>query len=77
MNLPHPRKIVKDGKTYYRIADAARLLGTNTSKVKAFMASGQLAWIQSRAGSRTLLIEADSILKLKYPGTVIVRVKES
>jgi hypothetical protein len=77
MSLPHSRKIIKDGVAYYRISDAAKLLGTNTAKIKALMASGQLEWIQSRAGSKTFLINADSILKCKYPGTVIVRLKGS
>ena len=73
MNTPQGRKVIKDGRAYYKVGDAAKLLGTNAAKVKALMGSGQLEWMQLRAGSKTMLISAESIVKCKYPGTVILK----
>jgi hypothetical protein len=58
------RKYVKDGKPYYSVADAAKLLGTNASKVRELMGSGQLEWNQTRLNGR-LIVEAESIIRYR------------
>jgi hypothetical protein len=58
------KKYVKDGKAHYSIADAAKLLGTNSRKVRELMGTGTLEWNQTRANGR-LIVEAESILRCK------------
>jgi hypothetical protein len=58
------RKYVKEGKPYYSVADAAKLLGTNASKVRELMGSGQLEWNQTRLNGR-LIVDADSIVRYR------------
>lgn len=76
MSTPQGRKVIKDGKAYYKISDAAKILGTNAVKVRQLMGRGELDWIQLRPGSKTLLVSADSLIRVKYPETLIVRVRE-
>ena len=58
------RKYLKDGKPYYSVADAAKLLGPNAAKVRELMGTGQLAWNQTRLNGR-LIIDAESIVRYR------------
>ncbi len=58
--MPRP-KIIRDGKTYHTVGAAAKLLRTNTMKVKQLMGDGSLEWSNLRMNG-PLYISEESIL---------------
>ena len=53
-------KIVHNGKVYYPIASAARMLGTTTPKIRKLVEQGDLVSTLLRVGGRTM-ITAESL----------------
>jgi hypothetical protein len=51
-------KILRDGKTYYTVGAAAKLLRTNTLKVKQLMGDGSLEWSNLRVNGPLYISEA-------------------
>ncbi len=58
--MPRPR-IIRDGKTYHTVGATAKLLRTNTMKVKQLMGDGSLEWSNLRVNG-PLYISEESIL---------------
>lgn len=49
MNQPRPmRKVVKDGRVWCRVFDAARYLHTTQETIRRYMGTGELAYAQMR-----------------------------
>jgi hypothetical protein len=61
--MPRPR-IIRDGKTYHTVGAAAKLLRTNTMKIKQLMGDGTLEWSNLRVNGPLYISEA-SILAYK------------
>jgi hypothetical protein len=61
------RKVIHNGKVYYGVGAAARMLSTSATKIKEMMDRGDLEWTQLRVNGR-ILISAESIVACKYPG---------
>jgi hypothetical protein len=57
-------RIVKNGIAYHTVGNAAKVLGTNTMKVKQLMGDGTLEWLNLRINGRIYITEA-SILAYK------------
>lgn len=55
------RKVIHDGRVWYGVPAAARLLHTTTAKVRDIMGKGEVEWIQLKTGGK-LLLSAESIL---------------
>lgn len=55
------RKIIHEGRVWYSVPAAARLLHTRTEKVREIMGKGEVEWTQLRTGGK-LLIAVDSLL---------------
>jgi hypothetical protein len=51
-------KITRDGKTYYTVGAAAKLLRTNTMKIKQLMGDGSLDWSNLRTNGPLYISEA-------------------
>jgi hypothetical protein len=51
-------KIIRDGKIYYTVGAAAKLLRTNTMKVKQLMGDGSLEWSNLRVNGPLYISEA-------------------
>jgi hypothetical protein len=51
-------KITLDGKTYYSVGAAAKLLSTNTLKVKQLMSDESLEWSNLRVNGPLYISEA-------------------
>lgn len=56
-NMARP-KITRDGKTYYTVGAAAKLLRTNALKVKQLMGDGSLEWSNLRVNGPLYISEA-------------------
>jgi hypothetical protein len=54
-------QLKRRGKTYYSVGRAAKMLGTNTAKVKELMANGDLEWLNLQVNG-PLYIPEDSLL---------------
>lgn len=54
-----------DGRLWLSITRAASLLGTNAQGVRKLMGDGSLDWRQSRANSRTLVVEEKGVMALR------------
>jgi hypothetical protein len=52
------KKIVHNGKTYYSVGAAAKMLHTNTMKVKQLMGDGSLEWLNLRVNGPLYIPEA-------------------
>ena len=61
-------RVVRDGKTYYSVPEAARMLKTTANKIRDHMGSGNLVWTQFRTNGR-LYISAESLVELKQKKT--------
>ena len=59
-----PKKIIHEGRVYYAVGVAAKELRTTAAKVREWMGSGELQWIQRRANGR-LLVSAESLVALQ------------
>jgi hypothetical protein len=66
-----PKKIIHDGRVWYTVGDAARHPGTTATKVREIMGAGGVEWTQINA-NRRLLVSAESLVRFKFPGTVII-----
>ncbi len=55
------RKIIHEGRVWYSVPAAARLLHMRTAKMREIMGSGEVEWTQLKAGGK-LLVAVDSIL---------------
>ena len=51
-----------EGRIWIPISRAAKLLGTNAQGVRKLMSDGTLDWRQSRANSRTFLVEERGVM---------------
>jgi hypothetical protein len=51
-------KVVHAEKTYFTVGATARLLSTNTSKVKQLMSDGSLEWLNLRVNGALYISEA-------------------
>jgi hypothetical protein len=58
------KHIIKDGKLFYSVADAAKLLGVTKSKVQELMAADLLEWGQTKLNGR-LIVDVKSIERCK------------
>jgi hypothetical protein len=65
-------KITSEGKTYYTVGTTAKLLRTNTFKVKQLMADGNLEWSNLRMNG-PLYISQESLLALQRKQVTIKR----
>jgi hypothetical protein len=63
---PIVKKVILEGKAFYSIADTAKMLGTNSAKVREIIGRGELEARQTRANSRRFVISGESINRLKY-----------
>lgn len=54
-----------EGRVWLPISRAAKLLGTNAQGVRKLMADGTLEWRQTRANSRTLVVDQQGVLTLR------------
>ena len=59
-----PKQIIKDGKLFYSVADAAKVLGVTKSTVQELMAADLLEWGQMRLNG-PLIVDAKSIERCK------------
>ena len=59
-----PKKVVHDGRIFYTVNDAARMLGTSVTKVRELMGSGKLEWTQFKVNGK-LFVSGDSLVKFK------------
>ena len=64
---PITKQVIVDNSVCYSIADTAKMLGTNTTKVRQLMGSGQLDFRQTRLNSKRLYVTGESINRFKYP----------
>ena len=55
-----------DGKSWIKISDAARLLKTNAIGIRKLMGDGRLEWHQSRANSRTLVVDRNAVIAMVH-----------
>lgn len=53
-----------EGRTWLPISRAAKLLGTNAHGVRKLMGEGTLDWRQTRANSRTFVVEEQGLRAL-------------
>jgi hypothetical protein len=53
-----------EGKRWMKVADAARLLKTNAVGIRAMMGDGRLDWRQTRANSRTFVVDELAVLAM-------------
>jgi hypothetical protein len=51
-------KVIHAGKTYYTVGAAAKLLRTNTVKIKELMGDGSLEWSNLRVNGPLYISEA-------------------
>lgn len=51
-------RIERAGKIYHTVGGAAKMLRTNTAKVKQLMGDGTLDWLNLRDGGRLYITEA-------------------
>jgi len=54
-----------EGQSWLPIARAAKLLGTNAQGVRKLMGEGALEWRQTRANSRTFVVNEAGVMALK------------
>jgi hypothetical protein len=54
-----------DGQGWLSIQRAAKLLGTNSQAIRKLMSEGKLEWRQTRANSRTFVVEEKAVLALR------------
>lgn len=54
-----------DGRTWLSISHAAKLLGTNAQGVRKLMGEGKLDWRQTRANSRTFVVDEQAVIALR------------
>jgi hypothetical protein len=54
-----------EGRAWLPISHAAKLLGTNAQGIRKLMGEGTLDWRQTRANSRTLVVDEHGVLALK------------
>ena len=54
-----------EGRTWLPISRAAKLLGTNAQGIRKLMADSTLEWRQSRANSRTLVVDELAVMALR------------
>jgi hypothetical protein len=54
-----------DGRYWIAISRAAKLLGTNAQGVRKLMGEGTLEWRQTRANSRTFVVDEAGVMTLK------------
>ncbi len=66
---PKARKVTLDGEAFYSIADTAKMLATNTMKVRELIGQGHLDARQLRPNSKRFLVSGASIVRLKYPAS--------
>lgn len=59
------RRYVIDGEQWVPVAAAARLIGTNALGVRKLISEGALRSRQSRLGSRIIVVDLESILRLR------------
>lgn len=64
MSDPARDKIIHNGKAYYPVGAAARLLSTSAGKIRELMGKGELEWTQLRVNGR-IVIPAESIVTYK------------
>jgi hypothetical protein len=55
------RKIAHDGRAWYTVPGAARLLHTTTARVREIMGQGYVDWMQLKTGGK-LLVSVESLL---------------
>ena len=55
------RKIIHEGRVWYTVPGAARLLHATTARVREVMGQGQVEWIQLRTDGK-LLVSVESLL---------------
>jgi hypothetical protein len=55
------RKIIHEGRAWYTVPGAARLLRTNTAKIRAIMGSNEVEWTQLKTDGK-LLVSVESLL---------------
>jgi hypothetical protein len=61
------KKVILDGKVFYTIADAAKMLGTNAAKIRLLIGQGKLEARQTRFNSKRFVVSGESINCFKYP----------
>jgi hypothetical protein len=54
-----------EGRQWVPISRAAELLATNAQGVRKLMAQGTLDWRQTRANSRTLVVDEQAVMALR------------
>ena len=54
-----------DGRRWLSISRAAKLLGTNAQGIRKLMGEGALEWRQTRANSRTFVVDERAVLELR------------
>ncbi|HYI46876.1 MAG TPA: hypothetical protein VEX35_00270 [Allosphingosinicella sp.] len=59
------RRYVIDGRGWLIVSRAAELLGTNAQSVRKLMGEGALEWRQTRANSRTFVVDEAGVVALK------------
>ena len=53
-----------DGKRWMKVGEAARLLKTNAVGIRTMMGDGRLDWRQTRANSRTFVVDESAVLAM-------------
>ena len=69
---PVVKKMILEGKAFYSISDTAKMLGTNSTKVRELIGKGKLDARQTRVNSKRFVVSGESINRFKY-GTGTVR----
>ena len=63
------RKIIHEGRAWYTVPGAARLLHTTTARVREVMGQGQVEWRQLKTDGK-LLVSVESLLSYEQRKTV-------
>ena len=59
------RKIIHEGRAWYTVPAAARMLSTTAPKVRELMGAGELEWAQAPRRNGPIIVSADSIVGRK------------
>ena len=63
---PAVTKTILEGKAFYSISDTAKMLGTNSTKVRELIEQGKLDARQTRVNSKRFVVSGESIIRFKY-----------
>ena len=67
--IPLVKKVILEGKAFYSIADTAKMLSTNSAKLREIIGRGELDARQTRLNSKRFVVSGESIIRFKAAKT--------